>query len=279
MSTKDFVYKTKEGESIAITLYGADKFGTQPCVVYVHGFKGFKDWGFVPYAGNFFAERGLNLITFNFSHNGIGNNPLEFTEFTKFERNTFTREIHETIEIVELVTRTNFFGRDLHHKLGIVGHSRGGGIAILAAEQMHEVSALATWAAVSSFDRYDKKVKQEWRKKGYKEVINSRTGQVFKMGRNMLEDIERNTKDSLNILSAIKNLNKPFFILHGHNDETVPYYEAETINIYAAPNSTRMRLIPNATHTFGAKHPFEGSTEELDLNLSLTADFFLKRLS
>lgn len=278
MSTKDFSYKSKEGESIAITLYGAEKFGQQPCVIYVHGFKGFKDWGFVPYAGRFFAKRGLNLLTFNFSHNGIGSNPTEFTEFAKFERNTFSREVYETMEVVELVTRTNFFGNDLNHRLGIIGHSRGGGIAILAAEQMHEISAIATWASVSTFDRYDKKARQEWRKKGYKEVINSRTGQVFKMGRNMLDDIERNAKDSLNILTATKNLQKPLFILHGHKDETVPYYEAETINIYADPGSSRMRLIPNATHTFGAKHPFAGSTEELDLTLSLTADFFLKHL-
>ncbi len=278
MSTKDFTYKTKDGQSLAITLYGADRFGQQPCILYLHGFKGFKDWGFVPYSGEYFAKHGLSFMCFNFSYNGIGSDPLTFTEFSKFEKNTFSREVNETIELVELLTRTDFFGDDLNHKLGMIGHSRGGGIALLAGEQLSEVSALCTWASVSTFDRYDKKDKQQWRKKGYKEIKNSRTGQVFRMGREMLDDIERNTKGDLNILAAIKSLEKPLLILHGQEDESVPYYEAETLNIYSNPASSRMRLIPKASHTFGAKHPFENSTPELDLTLEVTKDFFLKQL-
>jgi len=278
MSKKDFTYTAKDGENIQVSLYGADQYGNQPCVLYLHGFKGFKDWGFVPYVGEYFARQGLSFMCFNFSHNGIGNNPTEFTEFEKFRRNTFSREVRETIELVELITRTNFFGRDMHHKLGLMGHSRGGGIALLAAEQLNEISAVATWSAVSTFDRFDKKERQEWRKKGYKEVVNSRTGQVFQLGREMLDDIERHAKDELNILVATKNLGRPLLILHGQEDETVPYYEAETLNIYADPALSRLRLIPNAGHTYGAKHPFEGTTPELELTLQLTTDFFLKHL-
>jgi len=44
--------------------------------VYVHGFKGFKDWGFVPYIGETFASKGFAFLTFNFSHNGIESNPF-----------------------------------------------------------------------------------------------------------------------------------------------------------------------------------------------------------
>ena len=275
---KDFSYTTTQGNHIPITLYGADKFGEQPCVLYVHGFKGFKDWGFVPYAGEFLAENGISLITFNFSHNGIGENLQDFTEPQLFEQNTFTLELEETLEIIHLAQHTNFFGKDLRSKIGIWGHSRGGGIALLAANYSSEVQSAASWAAVSNFDRYSKKDKQEWREKGYREVKNSRTGQIFKMGLPILNDIEKNARKTLNILESVKTMEKPLLVVHGQSDETVPFYDAEQINIYAKPSLCRIRLIPNAGHTFGAKHPFQQSTKELTLALELTTSFFNETL-
>lgn len=275
---KDFTYKTLDGFEIPITVYGIEKFDKQPCLIYCHGFKGFKDWGFVPYAGEFFAKNGFSFVSFNFSHNGIGKDLMEFTELDKFEKNTFSREVQEAGEIIELVIRTNFFGKDLNHNLGLIGHSRGGGVALLAGAQSLEVSAVCTWSSVCTFDRYDKNEKANWRKLGYKEVVNSRTGQTFKMGMDMLRDIETNVKDSLNVQKATKNLAKPLKILHGQLDETVSFYEAETLNIYANPMESHMQLVPGAGHTYGVKHPFEGTTKELDLLLNLSLTFFKDKM-
>ena len=66
------IWSFKKGNVLNLTLYGADSFGDHPCLIYLHGFKGFKDWGFVPHAGHFFARNGFSFLTFNFSHNGIG---------------------------------------------------------------------------------------------------------------------------------------------------------------------------------------------------------------
>lgn len=276
---KDYSFTTEDGDSIDITLYAADQWGKQPCVIYVHGFKGFKDWGFVPYAGEQFAKAGISLLTFNFSHNGIGKNKLEFTEFDKFRINTFSREVAETLEIIDLCTKTSFFGAPLKQPLGIIGHSRGGGIAILAANQNPAIKAVTTWASVSTFDRREKKLKQSWKKKGYIEVSNKRTGQVFQLGKELLDDIERNAKGSLNILNAVKNLNRPLLIVHGQSDETVPFYDAEQINIYGDPLLSNIRLIPNTGHTFGVAHPFTESSNAFDLVLDLSGQFFLEKLN
>ncbi len=273
----DFIHYTSEDNLLRISMYG--EFGDRPCLLYVHGLKGFKDWGFVPYAGEYFAKRGMTFIAFNFSHNGVGEDLMTFTEEEKFSRNTFSLEVSEVREVVRLIMHTDFFGDYLvSHELGIIGHSRGGGIALLAASQSPDIKAAATWASVSTFDRWDKKTRQAWKKKGYHEVVNSRTGQVLHMGLGMLADVEKNSKSTLNVLEAAKNLQKPLLLLHGSDDEAVPYYEVETLNIYADTALTQMKLIPGSGHTFGAKHPFEGSNPALELLLGHTLDFFQAEL-
>lgn len=276
--TQDFSFTTSAGNHIPISLYGAESLGERPAILYVHGFKGFKDWGFVPYAGNFFAERGFSFFCFNFSHNGIGKDKENLTETDKFEKNTFTLEVSETLEIIHLITHTNFFGKDLHHKLGMIGHSRGGGISILSANRAPKVAAVCTWAAVSNFDRFTKEERQKWRKKGYYEVVNSRTGQMLKLGLPILDDLEKNGRTKLNILQAARSLHRPLLLLHGQEDETIPFFEAEHLNIYGDPNHTLMRIIPNGTHTFGATHPFTETTAPLTQVLEHTLEFFNKHL-
>ncbi|MEL6673124.1 MAG: alpha/beta hydrolase [Bacteroidota bacterium] len=273
-----FQHRTKAGNSLQIDLYGADSLDKQACIVYVHGFKGFKDWGFVPFVAQQFVEAGFSFLTFNFSHNGIGSQPETFTELDKFAQNTFSLEVAETLEIIQLLTHTDFFGRDLHHGLGLLGHSRGGGIAILAGQRAAGVKAVGTWASVSTFDRYSKEDKAAWRKDGFKTVLNSRTKQEFQLGVELLEDVEKNAKTSLNIQAAAGNLGKPLLLVHGQNDETVPYFEAEHLNIYADPGMTRMRLIPQTGHTLGAAHPFTGSNPSLDLAITTSLEFFQQSL-
>lgn len=270
------VFTTSQGNEIEFTLYGA--LNEMPCIVYLHGFKGFKDWAFVPYAGTWFMQKGMAFLAFNFSHNGIGRGSDEFSELHKFERNTFSLELSEALEMIRFCARGTLFGERLRGKLGLMGHSRGGGIALLAGQRSSEVSAVATWSAVSTLDRMDAQTYARWRERGYHEVLNNRTGQVLRMGAPLLKDIEHHAGSSLNILQATRQLGKPLLILHGEKDETVPPYEAESLNVYANPDLTEMRFIPGASHTFGAVHPFQQSNPELELALKSTWRFFLAQL-
>lgn len=276
---QDFTFNTSRGNNIRITRYGTKPFGQQPCVIYVHGFKGFKDWGFVPYLGQSLAQEGLDVITFNFSHNGIGTDGQSFSDLDAFAKNTFSLEKEETLEIINLCAFTDFFGAHLLKPLGIIGHSRGGGIALLAAAESDQVKAVCTWASVSTFERFSKPQVEAWKKKGYHEVINSRTGQIFKMGLDILKDVELSSRRKLNILEAVKTLEKPLMIIHGQNDETVPYFEGEQLNIFANPASSQLRLIPQGTHTFGASHPLTEVPRPLEIAVDATTEFFLQHLS
>jgi len=275
---KDFVLITQKNEKIRITTYGFDKINSASCLIFVHGFKGFKDWGFWPFIGNYFADKGYFVITFNFSHNGIGENLTEFTELEKFAANTFSLEYEELNEIIDAYL-SNFFGGKSISKIGIVGHSRGGGEALLVSSKRKEIGAVALWASVADFNRYSERQKEEWQKNGSFEVLNTRTNQMMKLNVSLLEDLEQNKDELLNLEKAAKNLGKPLLILHGEQDLAVPIKEAEQIYSWSEKEKTEFFKIIGAGHTFDITHPFKGSNKKLDFVLEKTLKFFNKNLN
>jgi dienelactone hydrolase len=275
---KDFVLITRKNEKIRITSYGFDNINSAPCLIFVHGFKGFKDWGFWPYIGNYFADSGYFVITFNFSHNGIGEKLTEFTELEKFASNTFSLECEELNEIIDAYL-TDFFGRKSNSKIGIIGHSRGGGEVLLISSRRKEIGAVALWSSVADFNRYTERQKAEWRKNRSFEVLNTRTNQMMKINVSLLEDLEQNKDKLLNLENAAKKLEKPLLILHGEQDLAVPIKEAEKIYSWSDKEKTEFFKIIGAGHTFDITHPFEGSNKKFDFALEKTLKFFNKNLN
>ncbi|MBT8379189.1 MAG: alpha/beta hydrolase [Ignavibacteria bacterium] len=272
---KDFVLISQRNEKIRITTYGSER---APCLIYVHGFKGFKDWGFVPYLGKYLADKGFFVITFNFSHNGIGENTSEFTELEKFGENTFSLEVEELNEVIDAY-QFNFFGGNAGKGIGLIGHSRGGAISLLTVNEKDDIGAVAVWASVSKLDRYSERQKEEWRKKGVFEVLNSRTKQVMPLNITLLEDIEQNKSGNLNLEKAVRNLKNPLIILHGEQDLAVKLDEGKTIYSWSNEELTEFYPVESTGHTFDCKHPFEGSNPKFDFVLNKTEEFFTKNIS
>ena len=75
---KEFKLKTNEGNVLDVSVYGLENISKAACLILVHGFKGFKDWGFFPFTAEHFAKCGYFVITFNFSHNGIKGNDFMY---------------------------------------------------------------------------------------------------------------------------------------------------------------------------------------------------------
>ena len=275
---KDFTLKFIDNEPINCTVFYPQDEIIAKTIIFVHGFKGFKDWGFGPYLSNYLITKGFCVVTFNFSLNGIGSDKLNFTELDNFARNTISRELEE-IDFLINACNENRFGNFNHCKYGILGHSRGGADSILAAAKNKNIEAVCTWAAISTFDRYSERQKNDWTAKGYLEMINARTKQVMKMNYSYLEDIISKNNNKLNIKDSVSNLNKPLLICHGEQDLAVPISEGELLFEWCNKKFSEFYKIPKAGHTFDIKHPFEGSNEKFEKLLSKTSDFFTKFLN
>ncbi len=234
-------------------------------VVLVHGFKGFKDWGFFPWLAHRLAAAGHAVVSFNFSGSGIGSDPGQFTDLEGFARNTFSRELEELSFVVELI-RSGELLPWAPRRTGLLGHSRGGGSAILHASRDVRVDALVTWAAVSSFARGTKETIEEWRASGRMYVLNGRTGQQMPLDVTLLDDYETN-RERLDLRVAAEGIAAPWLIVHGEEDLTVP------------PEGARLLLVPGAGHTYGVSHPFDESSPQLETALEATLVHFEKHLT
>jgi uncharacterized protein len=276
--SEDFVLFTSKNNKLNISAFGFQNLGKAPCIILVHGFKGFKDWGFGGYVGKFFFQRDYFVLSFNFSHNGVGDSLTEFVEPDKFAENTFSLEIEELSELINAYLM-DFFGKGGLKRIGLIGHSRGGGISLLTAKNQKLVKAVSVWSSVSDFDRYTKRQKDQWKKKGFIEILNTRTKQKMKIGLSLLQDLEKNKDNKLNIIKTVKNLKKPLLIVHGEQDLSVPVKEAYRIYDSSDKSRTELFTVPKAGHTYDIKHPFEGSNPKFDSVLEKTNTFFMKYLN
>ncbi|MDB5032995.1 MAG: alpha/beta hydrolase fold protein [Chlorobi bacterium] len=273
-----FTLRASDGEPIFCDARFIDGADGLPVVIFVHGFKGFKEWGSIPFICESMARRGFYAISFNFSHNGVEGNSGEFTRLDRFERNTFSREVRELQEVVDAVAAGAVPHPEqiLSGEIALIGHSRGGGIAILEAGNDPRVRGVAAWGSVADFNRYSPAQRNRWRAGGVFETKNMRTGQIMRLGLTLLDDIEANS-DALDIGAAAASLHRPLLILHGEQDLAVRIGDGERLASLGDPAFTEFVPIPRANHTFGAAHPFAGSNPVLDEAIERTAEFFRSR--
>jgi len=231
-----------------------------PVVLFVHGFKGFKDWGAFPDACEELARAGFAVVPFNLSMNGVGKGMTEFDEPDHFANQTLSQDLEDIGTVIEAIKSKaiNSDKVDLDtDRIGIIGHSRGGHTAIAAAAEYTEIQCLVTWSAVADYNaRWSEKMKKDWLERGYTEIENSRTGQVFKVNKAVFDDaIEQ--ADTLMAIKRVKELYIPAMFIAGKEDEAVPYSNSEVLFRSCPADEKEVRLIDKTGHTFDVSHPFE----------------------
>jgi pimeloyl-ACP methyl ester carboxylesterase len=273
------IHYTFEREGAASRLIHGDvrmPEGPQPrsAVVVLHGFKGFKDWGFFPSLAERLAAAGHAVVSFNFTGSGV-TREAEVSDVEAFASNTFTRELEEVALVVGLVRDGVLLPRK-PRRIGLLGHSRGGADAILYAAGVAEVDALVTWGALSSFDRWTDETRRDWRENGRLFVLNTRTGRQLPLDVALLDDFERN-RERLDVARRATEVRAPWLIVHGIEDLTVGVEEARVLA--RAQPAAELLLIEGAGHTFEVSHPLDGRTSpQLEEALARTLRHFERHL-
>ena len=249
----------------------AEGAAPRSAVVICHGFKGFREWGFFPTISRSLAAAGHAVVSFDFSHNGVGADGVDFSALDLFAQQTHSRNVDEIRMVLDAVRGKGLLPKRPKH-VGLLGHSRGGGEAVLAAAEDGRVDALVTWNAIATVHRWTDEQLGRWRHGDPVEITNARTGQVMPVGPAYLHDLEENT-ERLDIRRAAARLDLPWLIVHGEADTSVSPDDARTLWDMAGENA-ELLLIEDADHTFGAKHPYQGATDALRTASEATLEWF-----
>ena len=202
---EDFSLNGAAGKPIFGDCTYDDKNTKSGTIIFIHGFKGFKDWGAHHLIASFFAAKGYRYVKFNLSHSGVTKENMgDVTDMETFAANTISKELYDVEAVVSYVSASW-----PSEPINLVGHSRGGGLAIIQAAKDHRISKLITWSAISDFSSlWKKEQEKEWKESGQIFVENVRTKEKMPLNSTLLDDFNQH-KEALNIIEAQKRSASP----------------------------------------------------------------------
>jgi len=270
-------------------------------LVLCHGYKGFKDWGMFPHVASELAEL-IDVAAINFSHNGVGDHLLEFTELDKFAQATYSRDLEDVAAVAAAVRSGRLWaavsaasaagaaataeldgrsGLDAalagggaaaegagRGKVVLLGHSRGGGTSLVyALDHPGQVDGVISWNGITDLDLLTATDKEVMRSVGRSYTANARTKQMMPLDAAILEDLELH-RERYDIPGRIAGIRCPVYLIQGTEDGDKRL--GGSARLRERNPAVKWELVQGGNHTFGAVHPYGGETEELRTAIAKT---------
>lgn len=219
-------------------------------ILFIPGFKGFKDWGGWPWFCRELAAAGHRVFRMNPSMCGVGPSLDRFDQPELFARQTLAHDV-EDVQAVLTAEEVGLTAPVL------LGHSRGGLVAALSTRVVDSVTAVITMGTPSDLVRISEQELERWRVDGRRAIVNARTGEVLYQDVEVLDDY-LSQGEAYSAPLALQQAGVPVLAIHGSEDEAV---EPESVQILLAgvePQNADQVIIAGAGHTFGLTHPFAG---------------------
>ncbi len=269
---KNILINGTHGRPIVMDIRYTSNNKCKPIIIFCHGYKGFKDWGAWNIMADAFVEAGFCFIKFNFSYNGgTVEQPIDFPDLEAFGNNNYTKELDDLNSVINWICDDPILNKVGNiNNITLVGHSRGGGIATIKAEEDSRIKYIVSLAGVSDFKarfNVESHEMEIWKKTGIKYIENGRTKQQMPHYYQFYEDFIKNEK-RLTIKRAVENLQIPYLIIHGTEDTSVILEEAKNLHRWN-PNS-RLEIIDGANHVFGTHHPWGKDSLSKELRNAVT---------
>lgn len=236
--------------------------GEVPAVIMLHGFGSSKDE-----VGGMYAREAAAL-----AERGIASLRISFRGFGKSDGDTGATTIDQQVE--DAVAAAEYLraqeGVD-ESRLGLLGFSLGGGVAVLAAAEHPDwFEALATWSSVGDFDTDMKaSLGQETFDRARAEgIIGLDLGwRTIALKGEFFDSLERHS-----ITDALDTFDMPTLAVAGSEDFSAEY--AEGFADKGAEGSEAW-IVPEADHIFGVLGDDQATAEEV---ITRTADWFAQSL-
>lgn len=260
---RDAITLENQGEKIFGILHRpiTDQSVPAPAIVICPGFAGNKCGKFRMFVtlGKELAKKGIAV--FRFDYRGAGDSEGEFQDIT------LEGKISDTLKCL------NFLANDPQidsSRLGILGRSLGGAIAILTAGRFPSIKSLALWAPVFRSDPWrelwDSFQSHQKLDRAKQEILSNLPANIPN-----LEFLSQFFK--LDMEQELTNLKKiPLLHIHGEQDQVVKIQHAKDFEVARSGlDNTRFIQLPKSDHDFS-------DPKEQSIAIRETCEWFEKTL-
>lgn len=259
---------------------GKSNHSLLPLVVFAHGFRGHKDWGFIPFLFKEATARGFAAVKFNFSHSGVVPPSQSVSGIELFKDNKLKYELEDYEILFESLAGGEIPGSSdiALHKSALVGFSRSGSTALLycanqrTATVRARISTLCTIGAPAEWFPFTDEEMETWRNAGKLEFTDFSTGSKIHLSDSVLIDLETN-KIRYDPVIAAGRINIPWLLVHGALDKTIPPEQAHILFEHSDQRLTNLQVIDGASHSLNSAKPFSKPHSNLQILAEMLFSF------
>lgn len=233
---------------------------TFPVVVMCHGYGSNRDeagGGYQLFAP-MLAAQGIASIRFDVM--GCGESTADYAQYT------FKTAQEDALRCTQYMTEQQ--GID-PNRIGLMGWSMGGGIAMMTASESDLFKSVCTWAGALYDGDYNAEEYEIAKKDGFFEVTFDWRDSL-RQGPGYYE-----VAAQTHLPAMLPNCKAPIFAINGSLDDVVPPESGATIVVLSANDASKALVLEGADHTFNI---FSGDMTQFNALMSATLDWFVQTL-
>tara|TARA_S200000501_G_scaffold806_1_gene722 strand:+ start:83 stop:823 length:741 start_codon:yes stop_codon:yes gene_type:complete len=236
-------FKNYKGDKIAYKILK----GKSPGLIFVHGFTSDMETDKALEIERYAKKNKLNFIKFDLRGHGKSSGEINDYYISDWKR--------DLVDIIDNFSK----GPQI-----IIGHSLGGYLMFLAAQlRKKKVAGLVGLATTAELYKlhissYTEKQLQKLKKNGYIKIKN-KDGREFIFTKKGVQDIKNNE-----FINKNYKFNKPLTLIHGTNDEVIPYQSVLNILKKIKGDDHNIILMKNSDHSLSQERDKKKYIQSID---------------
>lgn len=228
-----------QGEKLDYAFHGDPK-NLNSIILIGHGVTGDKDRPWTLALANALAAKGFNSLRFSFSGNGQSQG--------KFQQSTITKEVADLGAVIDAVQAAGFLN------IGYAGHSMGGAVGVKRAAtdtRLKFLISLSGMVHTAKFTRLE--FGDQTPDEGF--MWDEKSCPLSSAYVNDLTSID-------SVLSLGSQIQVPWLLVHGSEDDVVPIEESREIHSQASASNANSELVELS----GSNHVFADEAQAAMIN-------------